>query len=175
MSLISFTPVTDGSTASASGVNTPLSTIYNDYNGGITDANIASAAAIATSKLSLGSQTGTSWTPTYTASGSMTYTSVTTTVAKYIQVGKLVYFYLSATGTTGGTTNNTIYFTLPVTAASTSGAIFAANISPAGGVAVGGFATLNTTSQAGFRRYDSGNITLGASTGITVSGFYEAA
>ena len=55
MSLISFTPVTDGSTASASGVNTPLSTIYNDYNGGITDANIASGAAIAASKISMAS------------------------------------------------------------------------------------------------------------------------
>lgn len=51
MSLVSFTPVADNTTATASGVNTPLSTIYNDYNGNITDANIASNAAIAGSKL----------------------------------------------------------------------------------------------------------------------------
>lgn len=57
MSLISFTPVTDGTTAVASGVNTPFSTIYNDYNGNITDANIASAAAINGSKLASNSVT----------------------------------------------------------------------------------------------------------------------
>ena len=53
MSNISFTPIVDGTTGTASQVNTPLSTIYNDYNGNITDANIASAAAIAQSKISL--------------------------------------------------------------------------------------------------------------------------
>lgn len=37
----------------AAATNTPLSTIYNDYNGNITDANIATNAAIAYSKLSL--------------------------------------------------------------------------------------------------------------------------
>lgn len=55
MSLVSFTPVVDNTTATAAGVNTPLSTIYNDYNGNITDANIASNAAIAGSKVSLAS------------------------------------------------------------------------------------------------------------------------
>lgn len=53
MGTISFTPITDGSTATASQVNSPLSTIYNDYNGNITDANIASGAAIAGSKLAI--------------------------------------------------------------------------------------------------------------------------
>lgn len=69
MSLISFTPVTDGATAVAAGVNTPFSTIYNDYNGNITDANVAAAAAIAFSKISGGSPTALgawqSFTPTY--------------------------------------------------------------------------------------------------------------
>jgi len=53
MSLISFTQISDGSTAAATQVNTPLSTIYNDYNGNITDANIASGAAIAQTKIAL--------------------------------------------------------------------------------------------------------------------------
>jgi len=56
MSLISFTPLSDGVTAvNAAATNTPLSTIYNDYNGNITDANIASNAAIAGSKVNLAS------------------------------------------------------------------------------------------------------------------------
>lgn len=56
MSLISFTPIADGVTAvNAAATNTPLSTIYNDYNGNITDANIAANAAIAGSKINLAS------------------------------------------------------------------------------------------------------------------------
>lgn len=54
MSLISFSPLQDGVTGvNAAATNTPLSTIYNDYNGNITDANIASGAAIAGSKLNI--------------------------------------------------------------------------------------------------------------------------
>lgn len=53
MSLISFTPIQDGVTGvNGAATNTPLSTIYNDYNGNITNANIASNAAIDGSKLS---------------------------------------------------------------------------------------------------------------------------
>lgn len=54
MSLISFTPLADGVTGvNAAATNTPLNTIFNDYNGNITDANIASNAAIAYSKLAV--------------------------------------------------------------------------------------------------------------------------
>lgn len=76
MSLISFSPLVDGSTAVAAGVNTPLSTIYNDYNGNITDANIAAGAAIAYSKLAL---------PLTLGSGSITG-NFTTTSATAVQV-----------------------------------------------------------------------------------------
>lgn len=42
MSLISFSPLQDGVTGvNASATNTPLSTIFNDYNGNITSANLA--------------------------------------------------------------------------------------------------------------------------------------
>lgn len=54
MSLISFTPLQDGVTGvNAAATNNPLNTIYNDYNGNITDANIATNAAIAGTKLNL--------------------------------------------------------------------------------------------------------------------------
>jgi hypothetical protein len=55
MSLVSFTPLQDGITGvNAAATNTPLSTIFNDYNGNITDANISASAAIAISKIAAG-------------------------------------------------------------------------------------------------------------------------
>lgn len=115
MSLISFTPVTDGSTASASGVNTPLSTIYNDYNGGITDANIASAAAIATSKLAL-SSASTSYTPSWT---NLTVGNGTAT-GTYFQVGKIVFGRVSIVFGSTTSISGAVSFSLPVTASSTT-------------------------------------------------------
>ena len=44
---------TSGTTIQSSQVNSDFNTIYNDYNGNITNANVASGAAIAASKLSL--------------------------------------------------------------------------------------------------------------------------
>jgi len=46
---------TNGQTADGSQVNTNFDTIYNDYNGNITNANIAAGAAIVGSKLDLSS------------------------------------------------------------------------------------------------------------------------
>lgn len=119
MSLVSFTPVVDGATATASSVNTPLSTIYNDYNGNITDANIASGAAIAFSKISGGTSTSLgawiAYTPTYTnlTVGNGVHQSF------YQQVGKTVTvrfgFAMGSTSSMG--TAPTL--TLPVTSVST--------------------------------------------------------
>lgn len=54
MSLISPTQAQDGVTGvNAASINTPINTIANDYNGNITNANIASNAAIAGTKLNL--------------------------------------------------------------------------------------------------------------------------
>lgn len=39
MGLISFTQLQDGTTATAAGVNTPLTTIYNEFNGNISGVN----------------------------------------------------------------------------------------------------------------------------------------
>lgn len=71
MSLISFTPLQDGVTGvNASATNTPLSTIYNDYNGNITNANIAANAAIAGSKVSPATLPISSLVTSYVNSGS---------------------------------------------------------------------------------------------------------
>lgn len=48
MSLISFSNIQDGSTIDAADVNSPMNTIYNDYNGGIDSNNLADNAVTAT-------------------------------------------------------------------------------------------------------------------------------
>jgi hypothetical protein len=50
MSLISFTSIQDGTTAVASQVNNPLTTIYNEFNGNISAANLATGA-VTTAKI----------------------------------------------------------------------------------------------------------------------------
>lgn len=117
MSLISFTPLQDGVTGvNAAATNNPLNTIYDDYNGNITDANIASNAAIATSKLALGN----SWT-SYTPSWTNVSVGNATVNFQYSQLGKTVivrgsFIVGSTTGVTGS-----IIFTLPVTSISYPG------------------------------------------------------
>lgn len=50
MGLIAFSNINDGTTIDASDVNTPFNTIYNDYNGGISSANLA-ASSVGTTQL----------------------------------------------------------------------------------------------------------------------------
>ena len=57
-----------------------------------------------------------SWTPTYSASASMTFTSVVTEVADYCIVGRVCHIILFAYGTTGGTASNKLFATLPIPA-----------------------------------------------------------
>lgn len=54
------------------------------------------------------------WFPTYSAGGSMTFTSVTTTLAKYQRTGNDVEFNLIAAGTTGGTADSRLRATMPI-------------------------------------------------------------
>lgn len=58
-----------------------------------------------------------SYTPSYSASGSMTYTSVTTRKAIYKIHGNEVHVILDFVGTTGGTANTAVIATLPVVSA----------------------------------------------------------
>jgi hypothetical protein len=53
------------------------------------------------------------WTPTFTAAGSMTYTSVTTTVAIYKITNENININFRSTGTTGGTASTSIDVSLP--------------------------------------------------------------
>lgn len=116
MSLISFSPLQDGVTGvNAAATNTPLSTIYNDYNGNITNANISASANIAFSKISGGSSTTlTAWqsfTPTWTNLS----VGNGTLVAKYVQIGKTVHFRIKLIfGSTTSISGN-VSVALPVT------------------------------------------------------------
>lgn len=116
-----------------------------------------------------------SWTPTYGASGAMTFTGVTTTYAKYIQIGKLVFFWVAATGTLGGTINTGITFTLPLTSTTSGGSYGSATVLPSGGSNVGAQLLATSTTVALVRRYDNANITLGAGAAINAQGFFEVA
>lgn len=115
----------------------------------------------------------TAWTPTFTASGSMTYTPVTTNKAVYRQVGKLVFFRIDASGTTGGVASNTLFFTLPVTAKDTFGVVGTGLVVDVS--AAGAFAYFESTTQAGVQKYNVANFSLAAGIAHRISGVYEAA
>lgn len=67
---------TDGQTITAAYYNNDLDTIYNDHNGGITNANIASNAAIADSKVNFTGSANTY--PKANGSGGVTWSTITT-------------------------------------------------------------------------------------------------
>ena len=114
------------------------------------------------------------WTPTFTASGSMTFTSVSYR-AQYKQIGTTVYFEIYADGTTGGTASDAILFTPPVTPAASPGAYgggcFTYPGSGASGIA-GAYQYRGT--QFWVTRYDDVNWPLGAGMQFAVNGVYEA-
>lgn len=123
MSLISFTPLQDGVTGvNAAATNNPLNTIYNDYNGNITDANLSASAAINASKLA-GGVTGMfgAWS-TYTPTLAGIAIGNGTAAGRYVQIGKTtigrILITCGSTTTMPGSGDST--FTFPATSLSTS-------------------------------------------------------
>ena len=187
MGLINYSNIEDGTTIDAADVNTPLTTIYNDYNGNIDSNNLADNA-VTTAKIGDGAVTNaklsttagelgrewTSWTPTFSASNPMTWTSVTVSEAKYLQIGKTVFFRIRAGGTTGGTASNQLQFTLPTNQTSSESISIASGF-VGDGSSSAAFSVYVNASTIGIRKYDSSNYGLGTSRLIGVSGFYEAA
>lgn len=117
-----------------------------------------------------------SWTPAYAASGSMTYTSVSTDFAKYKVSNQRVLIEHRSIGTTGGTGSNEIYATLPFESANSANTppIGGALIAPAGALVFGGAYIKNATpDQIVYMRYDYGNWGLGANSIAETAGFYE--
>lgn len=111
------------------------------------------------------------WVPTYGSSGSLTWGTITTNVARYIQIGKIVRFVVNATGTLGGTASTDLTFTLPIAATtghSLGGACQAYNGQPLAGVF-----TWNDTSTIVVRKYDASNWNNSGTGGFVVQGFYQ--
>ncbi len=116
------------------------------------------------------------WVPVYSGSGSMTFTAVTTTYARFKIEGRMVTYVVRASGTTGGTAGTTILLTVPVvginigattmsvaTFVDTGVGIARGYIDPASGL-------IGTVKQAAGI---DGNWGLGTARQIINSGFYE--
>jgi microcystin-dependent protein len=124
------------------------------------------------------------WTPTYSASGSMTFTSVSTYEARYRVVGNKVEFFIHGEGTTGGTASNSLRFSLPINASnnlSSSGlgpTVFYAQVQD-GGTDILSVGKANLAAISGvsnvvlFKDPTSANFGLGTQREFLVAGFYE--
>ena len=106
----------------------------------------------------------TAWTPTYAASGAMTFTGVSTDIAKYVVKGAEVTVFFRFTGTTGGTASTSITFTLPFTSANVAaGAQWLSAVYINQGTSAGGFVYVgNNTATANVIKEDTSNWGLGA-------------
>lgn len=146
----------------------------NTLNAGVTlDGVLLKDSLIAQSAISLA---WSNWTPTYFGINSMTFTPVTTNFAKYIQLGNLIIWQLSATGTIGGTLDTAVGFSAPVNFADVtsgyencgSGLIFDGGDNAA---IVFRNALLHSILV---KKYNSANFSSGSGKNIICSGMYRA-
>ena len=109
------------------------------------------------------------WQPTYAATGSMTYTSVTTTLARYRLTGTIGNTWLICNGTTGGSASNGLTATQPITPSTTSFA--PGNIVVVDGSGVSGQGTHGTIINV--YKYDASNFALAAGKQIRFMGTFQ--
>lgn len=128
----------------------------------ITDDNVTEA------KIAL---SWTSWTPTLSASGSMTYGTTTINFAKYIELGNMIFYMIDVTGTVGGTPATDLIFTTPTSVSANTPGNAATVID--GGSAIAGFCNRNSSTTLYVRRYDSAVWSAGSGRRYISSGFYE--
>ena len=112
------------------------------------------------------------WQPTYSASGSMTWTSVLTYTASYQIRGDTLYFAVSAIGTTGGTADKQLQLTVPMALLSNSGVAAGTVLQDGAGSYISGV-LIPATPLLCFRRYDAANFGLGAVRTANLSSFYR--
>lgn len=124
-------------------------------------------------KVALASLTLTSWPPTLSASGGMTWTSTSVDYAKYFRIGNIVWFIIQARGTTGGTASNALRFTYPV--ANPTAVTGIACSCADGGAPIGGAWSGVSSTTGQVARYDNANFGLGAGRYLYAQGFYEVA
>ncbi len=109
------------------------------------------------------------WTPSYTQSGSMTFTSITTNVSRYQRHGNRVDYMINAVGTLGGTAAPGIDFTLPI--ARVGNACGANGFTSNSGLAAT-FCFHGTGVDIQMRKYDGANFVIGTTASVVVTGFY---
>lgn len=118
-----------------------------------------------------------SWTPTYGATGSMTFGTVTTDIAKFYLVGKVCHFHIQARGTTGGTTSYGVTFTLPITLVNGGTGYPSAGgyvrTGASGGIM--GFMLYSSATVAEVRKNDASNWSLDASAAFAMITSYTIA
>lgn len=114
------------------------------------------------------------WQPVYSALGSMTFTSVTTSVAEYSVENRTVKMESVSFGTTGGSAGLGIRETMPFKARNSS-----ANISGTGWTADGSgtiaaalFVDSSTANLLACRKYDASNYSLGTNRYIAFNGSF---
>ena len=184
MALITRTSFSTGDVPSTAEWNTQFDTAYNLLNGSIDNANVKVSAAIDATKIGdgdvsnlefsilNGSLKNATWAPTYGASGSMSWSTITTHIARWSQIDKTVFFNIYATGTTGGSTHDYLTFTLPINALSVGngfgGAYFTSGASYDQASAYNTSVSVVSVSTAG-------NWGIGAGVGFSITGFYEVA
>lgn len=151
--------------------------IRNIVNGQLGDVNFGTSDVLSAAKTALGTYTAwTAWTPIFTASAG-TWTSIGST-ARWMQIGKIVHFYIFAAGTTSNTGVINLRFSLPSTPLQTADNIIAGGcLCHYTGSPYGGYYVYNNSLgviNVGFS-LPSTSWTNSASNGFTVTGHYEVA
>jgi hypothetical protein len=140
---------------------------YTVANSAITD------IAISRAENPFGFPTQFTWTPVYSGFGSLTFGTVTTQLAKFSVRGDTCTVSLRASGTTGGVTNNGITVTTPL--ASATDALYFPTTTvkdTAGSTNLPGAGRFRSSGVVDIFKVDASNYGLGASTVVTVQGFY---
>lgn len=112
------------------------------------------------------------WSPGYTCSGAMTYTTVTTVMSLYAKFGKICFIMIYANGTVGGTPSTDIIVSMPsgivpdMGASNTAFPAFVYDTAQTHGQAI-----FSTTSL--IIRKDASNWNAGASKYIGYNGFFR--
>lgn len=116
-----------------------------------------------------------SYTPTLSQSGSLTLSSTSILVARYLRIGKIVNVQIGFSGTLGGTASTDLRFTLPFTSVNAGGTKWAHALINNGGTFLAGHIQIPANSAyAACRMGDVGNFT-NSGTGECYSNFfYEA-
>lgn len=113
-----------------------------------------------------------SWSPSYTGSGSLTYTLVTTQVGQYRRIGNLCYWWLRATGTVGGT-GTSINVSAPEGISVLNGDVAMATILTDGTTVAGYFSYNSTANTIVFTRLDAANWGTGSGRLVFAMGVFE--